>query len=404
MEAVRKLSPGKVLKGGVGSGKSRTSLAYYFFNIAQGRLKVNGKGEVKPFKNPIDLLIITTAKKRNDLDWNQEAATFGLSTNRENSFGNVKVTIDSWQNIKKYENSKDIFIIFDEQRLTGRGAWVRSFLKMAKNNLWILLSATPGDNWMDYVPVFIANGYYKNRTEFENRHVLYNKYAKYPKIDDYRGLSHLKTLRSNVIVDMPYKSHTKRLIRTVTVGHDKDLYDRIVKDRWNYIKEMPIRNVSELFALMRRVVNTDNSRIDKLLELYLIHPKMIVFYNFDYELFLLRKLAERENIIYAEHNGHLHQPVPKGNSWMYFVQYNSGAEAWNCITTDTMVFYSLNYSYRMFEQSQGRIDRRNTPYTDLNYYVFRSNSWIDSSIWKALVVKKNFNESVYKDKIIFEKG
>ena len=147
--AIEAMHNGSILKGGVGSGKSRTAIAYYFIKECRGSLRINGVGTVEPMLKPRDLVIITTAKKRNDLDWEIEAARFGLSTNPEISFSNVQVKVDSWNNIVNYKEIKDKFFIFDEQRLVGSGAWVKAFLKLAKHNRWVMLSATPGDNWMD---------------------------------------------------------------------------------------------------------------------------------------------------------------------------------------------------------------------------------------------------------------
>lgn len=396
LDAVERLRNGKILKGGVGSGKSRTSIAYFTTKVCGGTLRVNGRGDVKPMSSPRNLYILTTAKKRDDLDWQKEAARFGLSTNPEISWGNVQVTVDSWNNILKYTEVEDAFFIFDEQRLVGSGAWVKAFYKIARRNQWILLSATPGDNWMDYIPVFIANGYYKNRTEFVSRHVVFSQHTKFPKIERYLEEKVLWHLKSQLIIEMPYVSHTVRRIVTRPVTHDEELFEKVLKQRWNVYEERPIREVSEMFALMRRVVNSDESRTDEVITLQAKHPRLIIFYNFNYELEILRKLAEELGLTYAEWNGHKHQPVPTTPSWLYLVQYAAGAEAWECTTTDAMLFYSLNYSYKVNEQARGRIDRRNTPYKELHYYILRSNSWIDQQIWKAIQRKKNFNEKDYK--------
>lgn len=402
LKAIGELDNGKILKGGVGSGKTRTSLAYYFIRECNGQIRINGKGYVREFTTPKHLLVITTAKKRDSFDWQREAAKFGLVSDPKTSFSGATITVDSWNNIVRYKDIEGYFIIFDEQRLVGSGTWVKSFIKMSELNRWIMLSATPGDNWLDYIPAFIANGYYKNRTAFINRHVIYSNYTKFPKVEGYRGEGTLLKLRREIIVDMPYKPHTKRHLKIIPTTYDKDLFTKVEKGRWNYVTEKPIRNISELFSLMRRVVNADPSRQEKLSSLIEKHPKLVVFYNFDYELHLLRGLAEDKGLTYAEWNGHKHEDVPTTESWLYLVQYTAGSEAWECTTTDAMVFYSLNYSYKVFEQSQGRIDRRNTPFTDLYYYIFRSSAFIDQSIWKSLRNKKNFNESSYKGSFDFD--
>lgn len=394
LKAVRELKNGCVLKGGVGTGKSRVALAYYVFKVCEGSFRFNGVSEWKPMKKPKDLYIITTAKKRDNLEWEGELAKIGY-TKHNNQLDGVNILIDSWNNIGNYVTIDDSFFIFDEQRLVGSGAWVKAFLKIAKQNQWIMLSATPGDNWMDYIPVFIANGFYKNRTEFVRTHVVFNNHTRYPKVDHYVERGKLDRHRRRVLVEMPYQRHTIRHTKYVKVDFDKVLFERVVKDRWNIYEQRPIKDISELFAVMRKLVNTDPSRLTSITTLLNSHPRLIIFYNFNYELEILRKLSSELNIVVAEWNGHKHEEIPEGTSWIYLVQYTAGAEGWNCVSTDAMIFYSLNYSYRISEQGKGRIDRMNTPYTDLYYYVFRSASAIDNAIMKALNTKKNFNEKAF---------
>lgn len=392
IKAREELDNGKILRGDVGSGKSRVALAYYFTKVLKGTIKTNGTGDFGPPEKTVHLYIITTAKKRDGLDWQKEAIQFAINTNPEWSYAGVRLTVDSWNNIQNYAEVKDAFFIFDEQRLVGSGTWVKAFLKIAKQNRWILLSGTPGDNWLDYIPVFLANGYYKNRTEFLRRHVVYNHFHKFPKVDHYVEVPVLERLRRRVLVEMPFTKHTVRHVKNVMVEYDTVLFDRVFKDRWNIYENRPLKDVGELFRVMRRLVNTDLSRLGATQVLLESHPRLIIFYNFDYELELLRTLASTLEYPMAEWNGHKHMDIPDETKWMYLVQYTAGAEGWNCITTNAIQFYSLNYSYKINEQAMGRIDRMNTPYIDLYYYRLRSASYIDLSISKAINMKKNFNE------------
>lgn len=372
-EAVEQLSNGKVLVGGVGSGKSRVAVAYYLNNEA-----------------PKDIYVITTAKKRDSHDWDGEFAA--VAVGRDLSVEG-KLTVDSWNNISKYRDVEDAFFIFDEQRLVGSGSWTTAFISIVRRNHWILLSATPGDTWLDYITVFVANGFYRNRTEFKRDHVIYNRYSKYPKVEGYLGVSKLVRLRNRILVEMPFERHTTRNRKDVKVSFDKDLFKRVWKDRWHVYENRPIRDVAELFLVMRKVVNSHESRLDHVKTLLSSHPRLIVFYNFNYELEILRTLGSCTNV--GEWNGHRHDPIPDGDSWIYLVQYTAGSEGWNCIETNCTVFYSLTYSYKQFEQAHGRIDRLNTPYTQLYYYYFLSDSFIDRAVSAKLVQKKSFNQSSF---------
>jgi hypothetical protein len=359
-DAVKRLRNGSVLKGGVGTGKSRAAIAYYC-----------------QFAPWIQLYVITTAKKRDSGDWEAEAKLFGN-----------QVTVDSWNNLANYEDVEDAFFIFDEQRVVGSGIWVKAFIKITQKNRWILLSATPGDSWLDYIPLFVAHGFYKNRTEFMREHVVFSRFTKYPKVERILGTRSLSLHLGSILVEMPYERHTVRRTVDVFAEYDRERFDTVWRKRWNYLEKRPIRSVAELFSLGRRVCNSDGSRLARIRDILIEHPRLIIFYNFDYELEILRTL----DVTIAEWNGHKHEEVPLGDEWVYLVQYSAGAEAWECVTTDTMVFYSLNYSYRKAEQAKGRIDRLNTPFTNLTYYIIRSQSPIDLAIFRTLQNKRDFNE------------
>lgn len=414
-KAVDQLSSGKILLGEVGSGKSYVALAYYTEKDECG-----------------DLYIITTAKKRDSAEWELDAAAFGIG--KEESL-HGKLHVDSWNNIGKYEGVEGCTFVFDEQRLVGSGAWVKSFYKIAKKNSWILLSGTPGDSWMDYIPVFVANGFFKDKTDFIRKHVIYDPYSRFPKVTGYLNESLLRRLRREVTVEMQYKKHTTRTMHYVPVEYDQAKLRTVTVDRWNPYTDEPILHAAELFATMRRVVNEDPSRLSAIRALMEEHPRLIVFYNFNYELHALRTLTQMSDLSgkgdgmithtndstgsssvheshdiwrsrnttasfvdskpttpIAEWNGQRKQPIPDTERWVYLVQYTAGCEGWNCTSTDSMAFYSLNYSWRKFEQAQGRIDRMTTLYKYLTYYALVSDSVVDRAVLEALEAKKTFNE------------
>ena len=388
MDAVKKMRNGCILNGGVGSGKSRTGL-YYYFKEQGGSIDP----DYIPMREPKDLYIITTAMKRDTYEWLKELENYKMSVDPSRSQYKNKVVVDSWQVITKYENVENAFFIFDEDRVTGFGVWVKAFLKIAKKNDWIILSATPGDTWEQYIPVFIANGFYKNKTEFAREHIIYSRFTKYPKIDRYVNQGRLIRLRNRILIDMDFDRQTQAHHEDIFCKYDAFKYKEVTKTRWDPYKNEPIQQASGLCYILRRIVNEDESRQKALLDLYKDHPRMIIFYNFDYELEILKNLDYGEDVEIGEWNGHKHQPVPFNRKWVYLVQYTAGCEGWNCIETDTMVFYSQNYSYKVMAQASGRIDRLNTSYKDLYYYHLKSRSGIDLAIARALNEKKTFNET-----------
>lgn len=373
VEAIAKLRNGNILVGGVGSGKSITSLAYF------------------TQKDPTrKIVVITTAKKRDKGEWFSDAMLMSLRN---------EVEVESWNNIARFVDYENVFFIFDEQKVVGSGPWVNAFYEICSKNEWILLSATPADRWIDLVPVFVANGFYRNKTEFNEMHVKWSRFAKYPKIDGYYDEHILMKLRALIYVEMPYLKTTVRNDVVVPVGFDLDEQTQIYKWRWNAEEDRPIKDAGEMMRLLRKSSNSHISRYKKLLEILADHPRVIIFYNHNYELDILRTLHSELDIPLAEWNGHNHQDIPAGDRWVYLVQYQAGAEGWNCISTDTIVFYSLPYSYRALEQAKGRIDRLNTPYENLYYYLFKSRSIIDLAIWKALERKKNFQASAFAKRV-----
>lgn len=389
MDAVNRMHNGCILCGGVGSGKSRTGLFYYFKENG-GWIDENG---YRPMRKPQNLIIITTAKKRDSLEWLGELSNFLLypDENNKTRFGNT-IVVDSWNNLPKYKDVKNSFFILDEQRLVSYGAWTKAFLKIAKGNDWILLSATPADTYSDYLPVFLANGFYKNKSEFSSEHIVYSRYTKYPKIDKYVNTKRLDRLVDRVMVIMDYKHDIIKNDIDMWCAYDIPKYKDVIRRRWDIYNECPIQDAGGLCRVLRRVVNSDESRQVKLLEILENHPRAVIFYNYNFERDILLNLAYGDDVEVAEWSGHRHMPIPSSDRWVYICQYTSACEGWEVTKTNCTIFYSQNYSYKVMEQAKGRIDRLNTPYDELFYYHLKTRSGIDLAISKALLQKKKFNE------------
>ena len=398
LDAVHRLKKGCILNGGTGSGKSLTGLSYYYLQNGGSEEYLLG-GEYTPMKNPRDLYIITTAQKRDKLEWQGELIHFYMYTDPEYSMYQNKVIVDSWNNISKYRKVHGAFFLFDEDRVKGNGEWVKSFLDITRKNDWIILSATPGDKWTDYIPVFVANGFFKNKTQFNREHVIFSPYVKYPKVQRYFGMKKLQKLRNQILVNMDFARKTVQHHIDVPCEYDQYLYKSTLKNRWDPFNKKPFKDAAGLYYGLRKIVNSDVSRENALLGLLKVHNKVIVFYNFDYELDILREALKRKDMPFTEYNGHKHEPIPETDRWVYLVNYMAGAEGWNCTETDAMIFYSQNYSYSTTIQAAGRIDRLNTPFTDLYYYHFKSKASIDLMIARALKEKRDFNESKYYSKL-----
>ena len=396
IQAVRQLQNGSILAGGVGSGKTLTSLAWYLTSVCNAAsFKKGGSLAKKKVKGSPTLYIITTAKKRDSLEWEEEAARLGLSTDPACSFTGSSIVVDSWNNIGKYSDREHAVFFFDEQRASGSGRWVKEFLKITRKNTWLLLSATPGDVWMDYLPVFMAHGFFRTRTEFMEDHVIFDRFAKYPKVKRYIGEAKLQRLRRSILVEMPVERHTTRERETVYCDYDRDLYKWVVKNRMDPWTEEPLRDAGGVCRILRKVVSDNDWRSAEAKRILSSNERFIVFYNYNYELDRILAVAESLGLPTAQWNGHRHDAIPAEPRWVYICQYTSAAEGWNCTSTDTVLFWSLNYSWRVTEQCEGRIDRLNTPYSRLKYYFLESHSSIDEAVRRSLSSKKAFNERAF---------
>lgn len=390
-EAVDKLQSGMILVANTGAGKSRTGIYWYF--------KENGgafiNDDYQPMKDPKDLYIITTANKRDTHDWDRELSLYLLSTDPEVNYYHNKVVVNSWQQIAKYKDISDAYFLFDEDHLTGSGAWVKTFLRIAQHNKWIILTATPGDKYEDYGPVFVANGYFRSIYEFKQKHLVYDYRPGWPRFVKCIGTTRLDRLKQRIIVRMNYEHDAEVHEKDILCEFDKELYKVVVKRRWDPYRNAPIENASQFCYCLRKITNLDESRIEACKQIVNEKNRVIIFYNHDPELELLKSVYWGKDISVAELNGHAHEAIPSTPKWVYLVNYAAGAEAWECTKTDTVIFYSLNYSYKTMVQAAGRIDRRNTPFSDLYYYRLKSRAPIDLAIEKCLKEKKTFNENTF---------
>lgn len=383
-QAIQDLRSGFILRGGVGSGKSRTSLAYILTSEYNGR----------------DIYIITTAKKRDTHEWDQEAAILGWQVDGP-CWDNMTLTIDSWNNTKKYKDVKNAFFIFDEQKTSGGGAWAKTFLKIAKSNGWLLLSATPGDRWMDFWPIFVANGFYKNKTEFLDQHVMFRPFTTFPQISGYKHVKKLEFLLRSISVGIDVEKHVTWHEEDVYCDYNRALYQQIVKTRCDPKTLEPYDSMTGMVWGLRRLVNGSQGRLEALERVCRDHERVIVFYTTNFELEMLGHWLNKNDILWHQYNGQVHEPIPNTRRrWVYLVNYMSGAEGWECASADTVVLFSTNYSWRTLEQCKGRIDRRNTPWDILYAYHFVSIAPIDKAIRTANHNKEMFNEQAWASKLV----
>lgn len=370
--AINQMHNGCILCGGVGAGKSLTSLGYID--------KVYPSGTV---------YIITPARKRNTGEWFDDI--------RKNDMDETRFVVDSWNNLSKYKDVKDAFFLFDEQKVSGKGTWAKSLIRIAKSNQWILLSATPGDTYDDYATVLIANGFVRNRTTWYDEYCV-TKSQPFFHIVDHKNKDVIDMMIRRIFIKMDYQSDKKRIERVIPIqarsaGEEKE----ILMTHKAPGAQMPFTTFAAAIAYVRMNCYDKSKKTEALRKIIEKHKKIIVFYNFLSEKLEIERAAIDANVTINFYNGQRHDPIPDTDEWVYGVQYNSGAEAWNCITTNAMVFYSPNYSYKTMEQAHGRIDRVNSPYECLYYYMLLNELNIDNKVMNALSSKKDFNEKMLEE-------
>ena len=93
-------------------------------------------------------------------------------------------------------------------------------------------------------------------------HVIFNRFVKYPKVEAYIDTWKLTENRQKILVHMHYEKKTKHVIKLMYASYDESLYKFVSEKRWNVYTDKPIKNISELCYVWRKIVNDDKSRED----------------------------------------------------------------------------------------------------------------------------------------------
>ena len=125
--------------------------------------------------------------------------------------------------------------------------------------------------------------------------------------------------------------------------------------------------------------------------------RLLVFYNFNNELEILKNIAIKLEKPISEFNGevkNLSNYENEENS-VTFIQYQAGSMGLNLQKANKIIYFTLTETSELFEQSKKRIHRIGQEKTCFYYLLICENS-IEESILKSLEIKKDFTDDLFK--------
>lgn len=266
---------------------------------------------------------------------------------------------------------------------------------------FIGLTATPLPNgWISAANYFKVFGFTRNITEFKKRYCEIQTFKGFPEITGYYHEEELKSqwnlisrpLRKEdaidlpAIVSVPVRVPTPPAYTEVTKSHM--FGDKVLDNPSAY-----------LHALRQSTLESKLPWLDQFVEG--VSSNIVIFYNYVSEreavLAMLKKNHKERQVFRVD--GEVHG-LPQRGDWdtlkrtITLAQYQSGSTGVEMTYADTIVFLSPTYSYTLYHQSVGRIERIGQE-AKMTLYKVCAPATVERDIWLAIKRKTNFSEEMW---------
>lgn len=356
------------------------------------------------------VIIATTASKCHSKDF--QTTELIKFTSPEFRAHLVSLEVVSWHMLKKWTDKKspqqlaNYYFVADELQRCRQGVsslMGRAFLFITKHcKAWTGYTGTPGDNWLQFHPYFIATGKIKNKTEFMRDYTISQQYP-FPMV---LGFRHEDTLKgwwrdisyepdtSEVMSQLPAETH--QIMRFPTPKG----YKKVLKSSTTLDGEFLDSNMA-LYHHLRQMCAT-KQKLDALEDLLSsLSSPLVIFFNYTCEREQILGLAAHMKRKVWRIDGECHEiPTEEtiGQNDIVLCHYLSGSEALNLQFCHYMVFYSPNYSYSISVQAKGRVKRVGQQ-NPMFFYSFLCSDSIEEEVMDCIKQKKDFAEKIWSPSV-----
>lgn len=131
------------------------------------------------------------------------------------------------------------------------------------------------------------------------------------------------------------------------------------------------------------------------------NDRLIVFYNFIQEKEKLKTIIEKHERPISEVNGQIKdlKNYEEQDNSVTLIQYQSGSMGLNLQKSNKIIYFSLTQSSDLYEQSKKRIHRIGQNQTCFYYLLLCKNSIEDKGILPRLMMRKDFDDELFREEI-----
>ena len=303
---------------------------------------------------------------------------------------------------------KDFTMMLDESSMIKNETAKRTkFILSLKPSHTILLSGTPTDGKYEFLYSQLRLlGWKITKTAYYNRYIKteLRSYGgpMFRVVTGYKNVSELKAklkeygavfAKAEEVIKLPEKKFIKEY-STVSSDYKKFMKDRVIK-----IDDKELTGDSTLSKrLYARMLCSAYSKdkIARLIDLVnSTSDRVIIFYNFNTELEVLRKvLFDRPISIVNGQVKDLKEYENNDNS-VTLIQYQAGAMGLNLQKANRIIYFSLPERSELFEQSKARICRIGQE-KQCYYHIMMCHKSVEEKIYECLLMRKDYTDELFR--------
>ncbi|WP_368076685.1 SNF2-related protein [Clostridium tyrobutyricum] len=386
----------------------------YFLDMGLGKTFV-GSEKLNQLDAPYNLLICQKSKID---DWYDHFKSYYdykvIKYNKAQEISRHSVVIINYDLIwrrPELMKLKDFTLMCDESSMikNEKSERAKFILKMKAKNI-ILLSGTPtGGKYEQLWSQCKLLGWKISKKlywqEFIKSVLLDIGGFKIKKVTGYKNVDRLKRklheygavfMKTDEVFELPEQIEQK-----IKIKNTKE-YKIFKKDRLITINNTELvgdTSLTKMLYLRQLSSQYNKNKVNQLKDiLESTEDRIIIFYNFNKELEIIKKLCEKLDKPISIINGAVKDldNFNQYNNSITLVQYQAGAMGHNLQKSNKIIYFSLPLQSELFEQSKKRIHRIGQEKTCFYWYLITQNS-IEEQIYQTLKERRDYTNKLFEE-------